>query len=100
MAHCDVDSFAGGTNWEGGSYDPEHHIIYVFSTGAIGSYGLVPPPSPGASDMEYIEGDARQGARGGRRPYRQASGAGSGRHTPRGARSRHRVVAKAGGGAA
>jgi quinoprotein glucose dehydrogenase len=52
-----------GTNWEGGSYDPEHHIVYVFSTGAIGSYGLVPPPSPSVSDMEYIQGDARNGAR-------------------------------------
>jgi quinoprotein glucose dehydrogenase len=52
-----------GTNWEGGSYDPEHHVVYVFSTGSIGSYGLVPPPRPDISDMEYIQGDARAGAR-------------------------------------
>ena len=49
-----------GTNWEGGSYDPEHHIVYVFSTGNIGAYGLVPPPSPDISDMEYIQATRRR----------------------------------------
>ena len=29
-----------GTNWAGGSYDPETHMAYVFSSGAIGAYGL------------------------------------------------------------
>jgi quinoprotein glucose dehydrogenase len=52
-----------GTNWEGGSYDPENHTVYVFSTGNIGEYGLVPPPSPKISDMEYIQGNAVTGAR-------------------------------------
>ncbi len=52
-----------GTNWEGGSYDPENHTVFVFSTGAIGSYGLVPPPNPKVSDMEFIQGNAESGAR-------------------------------------
>jgi quinoprotein glucose dehydrogenase len=52
-----------GTNWAGGSYDPENHVVYVFSTGAIGAYGLVPPADPTLSDMEYVQGDARSGAR-------------------------------------
>jgi len=51
-----------GTNWKGGSYDPETHLIYVYSTGAIGSMGLVPPP-PGFSDMRYISGNALSGPR-------------------------------------
>src|SRR5213593_4499992 len=51
-----------GTNWKGGSYDPETHVAYVYSTGAIGSMGLVPPPS-GFSDMRYISGNALTGAR-------------------------------------
>ena len=51
-----------GTNWFGGSYDPETHTVYVFSSGAIGSYGLV-PPNPGQSDMEYVQGNAESGAR-------------------------------------
>ena len=52
-----------GTNWYGGSYDPETHSVYVFSSGSIGSYGLVPPPNPNVSDMEYIQGNAETGAR-------------------------------------
>jgi quinoprotein glucose dehydrogenase len=51
-----------GTNWKGGSFDPETHIAYVYSTGAIGSMGLVPPP-PGFSDMRYISGNVLTGAR-------------------------------------
>lgn len=50
-----------GTNWKGGSYDPETHVVYVSSTGNIGSYGLVPPP-PGFSEMAYISGNAISGA--------------------------------------
>ena len=33
----------GGTNWPGGSYDPETRILYVFSEGSVGILGLVPP---------------------------------------------------------
>ncbi len=51
-----------GTNWKGGSYDPELHLAFVYSTGAIGSMGLVPPP-PGFSDMRYISGNVLTGAR-------------------------------------
>ena len=51
-----------GTNWFGGSYDPETHTVFVFSSGAIGAYGLV-PPNPGQSDMEYVQGNAESGAR-------------------------------------
>ena len=32
----------GGTNWPGGSYDPETHTVYVFSQTAIAVLGLVP----------------------------------------------------------
>ena len=51
------------TNWPGGSYDPETHMVYAYSTGNIGAYGLVPPPNPSVSDMEYIQGNAETGAR-------------------------------------
>ena len=51
-----------GTNWKGGSFDPETHVAYVYSTGAIGSMGLVPPPA-GFSDMRYISGNVLTGAR-------------------------------------
>ncbi len=52
-----------GTNWFGGSYDPETHTVYVFSSGAIGAYGLVPPTNSRMSEMEYVQGSADSGAR-------------------------------------
>jgi len=55
----------GGTNWAGGSYDPETHIAYIPSQKALTSLGLVPPGS--RSDMRYIAGSAapRTGTGGG-----------------------------------
>jgi quinoprotein glucose dehydrogenase len=47
----------GGTNWPGGSYDPENHILYVFSQTATAILGMVPPTN-GRSDMNYIQGSA------------------------------------------
>ena len=47
----------GGTNWAGGSYDPETHIAYIPSQRITSSLGLV-PPAPNQSDMAYITGNA------------------------------------------
>jgi quinoprotein glucose dehydrogenase len=52
----------GGTNWPGGSYDPETNILYVSSSGSVISLGLM-PPYPGQSDMAYIQGNAVTGPR-------------------------------------
>lgn len=52
----------GGTNWPGGSYDPETHTVYVFSQTAIATLGLVPPQS-GRSDMNFVQGSAAAGGR-------------------------------------
>jgi quinoprotein glucose dehydrogenase len=52
----------GGSNWPGGSYDPELHNVYVFSQSVISSFGLV-PPRPGQSDMDYIQGNAQAAPR-------------------------------------
>ena len=41
-----------GTNWYGGSYDPETHTVYVFSQGAIGSYWVWSASESRESDME------------------------------------------------
>src|ERR1700686_4242949 len=48
----------GGANWPGGSYDPETHILYVYSRSDISALGLVPTPGPTVSDMEYVQGTA------------------------------------------
>jgi quinoprotein glucose dehydrogenase len=53
----------GATKWEGGSYDPETHIVYVYSQTTITSLGLVPPPNRQRSDMNYIAGSAVGGGR-------------------------------------
>ncbi len=63
LAVLHLPSTTGGTNWPGGSYDPESHILYVFSQTNISAVGLVPPPDPSVSEMAYIEGTALTGAR-------------------------------------
>jgi quinoprotein glucose dehydrogenase len=63
LATLHLPSATGGTNWPGGSYDPESHILYVFSQTNISPLGLVPPPSKAVSDMAYISGTALTGAR-------------------------------------
>ncbi|HLZ52734.1 MAG TPA: pyrroloquinoline quinone-dependent dehydrogenase [Candidatus Acidoferrum sp.] len=49
---------SGGTNWPGGSYDPETHIAYIFACNAcVEPIGLVPAPKD-VSDLNYIAGVA------------------------------------------
>ena len=55
-------STGGGTNWPGGSFDPETGMLYVSSNSSMGALGLV-PPYPGQSDMAYIQGNAATGPR-------------------------------------
>jgi quinoprotein glucose dehydrogenase len=46
----------GGTNWPGGSFDPETHTVYVYACNScIYPVGLVPSPKE-ISDMRYISG--------------------------------------------
>jgi quinoprotein glucose dehydrogenase len=49
----------GGTNWAGGSFDPQSHIYYVFSQRVAGSLGLV-PPGAGESDVKYFVGTVHE----------------------------------------
>jgi quinoprotein glucose dehydrogenase len=49
----------GGTNWAGGSFDPQTHIYYVFSQRVAGSLGLVPPDA-GDSDVKYFVGTVHE----------------------------------------
>lgn len=51
---------SGGTNWPGGSYDPETHIAYLFACNScVEPIGLVPAPKE-VSDMNYVAGVAGQ----------------------------------------
>jgi quinoprotein glucose dehydrogenase len=70
----------GGTNWPGGSYDPETHILYVFSQTEIAPFGLLPPSGPNPPDIAYVQGNAAAPAgRGGGRGGRGGRGGGGGR---------------------
>jgi len=58
LATLTLGTADGGTNWPGGSYDPETHILYAFACNAcLEPIGLVPPPK-GLSDMNYVYGTA------------------------------------------
>lgn len=70
LATLVLPSATGGANWPGGSYDPETHILYVFSQTNVSAMGLVPPRDAKMSDMRYVQGSALAGVR-------TAGGAGS-----------------------
>jgi quinoprotein glucose dehydrogenase len=67
----------GGTNWPGGSFNPQNHTVFVYACNScLSAYGLVPPP-PGMTDLEYVEGHA-----GDRVVMINAAGAGQGADAP------------------
>jgi quinoprotein glucose dehydrogenase len=53
---------AFATNWPGGSYDPETHILYVHSQSGVTPLGLV-KPSDAKIDLNYVQGSAATGMR-------------------------------------
>ena len=63
LATLAMATAGGGTNWPGGSYDPETHKFYVFSQKSLSTLGLVPPKSTETSDMNYVQGTATSGVR-------------------------------------
>ena len=48
-----LPSVTGGANWQGGSFDPESRILYVYSVTSISSMGLVLSDVK-RSDMAYV----------------------------------------------
>jgi glucose dehydrogenase len=54
---------SGGTNWPGGSFDPETHIAYIPSFTSFPILGLLPPPSQEFSDLPYVSGNVLTGVR-------------------------------------
>ena len=61
IATLGLGAGSGGTNWPGGGYDPETHILYVPSRTGFYSWELIPPPGPQVSDMRYVKGTAKYG---------------------------------------
>jgi quinoprotein glucose dehydrogenase len=57
LGTLDIGCCQGGTNWPGGSYDPQTHLLYVYGKTEVTSLGLV-PPTAGRSDMNFVRGTA------------------------------------------
>jgi quinoprotein glucose dehydrogenase len=62
LATLPLPSAIGGTNWPGGSFDPETHTLYVGSQTYITPLGLVPPSDP-KIDLDWVSGNAAEGMR-------------------------------------
>jgi quinoprotein glucose dehydrogenase len=52
---------SGGTNWPGGSYDPETHVAVVPSFKSFPTVALMRPPNRDFSDVDWVEGFADRG---------------------------------------
>jgi quinoprotein glucose dehydrogenase len=90
LATLTLGTASGGTNWPGGSYDPETHMVYAFACNAcLTPIGLVKPPRE-LSDMNFVAGTAGQEAR-----MRNGPGENAGADSPQPART---VVPARGGG--
>ena len=63
LATLAVATAGGGTNWPGGSVDPETQILYVSSSKVLSMLGLVPPRDPTKNDLPFVQGNAETGAR-------------------------------------
>jgi quinoprotein glucose dehydrogenase len=113
LATLTLPTATGGANWQGGSFDPETKLLYIFSNTSIGARSLV-PADPQRSDFGWVGGTApnpalaqagersSQGGRGGRGQAGQAGQAGqvgqAGQSGPGAAPGRGRGAAPAAGG--
>ncbi len=79
----------GGANWQGGALDPATNYLYIFSNSGGASLGLT-PPAGGRSDMDYVQGTARN-------PNTAPAAPGGGRGGAPGARGAAPAAAPAGG---
>ena len=72
IAALTIGTASGGTNWPGGSLDPETGIAYLYACNScLTAIGLIEPPPGFKSDMRYVSGQAGQ-------PFRIAEAAGAG----------------------
>ena len=50
--HC--PNSTGGANWPGGAYDPDSHILYIYSKTEADISGTIKNPNHDHSDFEYV----------------------------------------------
>ena len=58
LATLMLPSATGGANWQGGAFDPETKMFYIFTNTAVTPLGLVKPDAS-RSDFDWIQGTAR-----------------------------------------
>ena len=74
LATLMLPNATGGANWQGGAFDPETKIFYIFSNTNVSALGLVPGNPERNGDFAWVQGTARDpnappppaGGRGGR----------------------------------
>ncbi len=58
LATLMLPAATGGANWEGGAFDPETKMFYIFTNTAITPLGLTKPETS-KSDFDWVQGTAR-----------------------------------------
>ena len=71
LGALNIGNASGGTNWPGGGYDPDTHIVYAQANTSSFSPESVAPPPEGFSDIPYQAGTVGQ-------PFRLREAAGTG----------------------
>jgi len=74
LATLMLPNATGGANWQGGAFDPETKMFYIFSNTSPTPLGLV-KPDPTKSDFDWVQGQARDP----NAPVPSAGGRGAGR---------------------
>ena len=109
LATLMLPNATGGANWQGGAFDPETKMFYIFTNTNPTPLGLV-KPDPTKSDFDWIQGTARNpnapvpspaagaASGGGRGAGYTISEAGSPIPTPAGGRGGGGAAAAGGGG--
>ena len=87
IAAMGMSTGGGGTNWPGGGYDPENHIVFAQASNSMGTLGLVQPP-PGYGDIRYLQGMAGEAFR-----VNEGPGYGSASDAPKVSASQQRLDA-------
>ena len=60
LGSLSIGNLGGGTNWPGGGYDPDTHVVFAPASNAgINSHSLVTPPA-NFSDIRYVRGVSGQ----------------------------------------
>jgi quinoprotein glucose dehydrogenase len=78
IATLTLATAGGGSNWPGGSYDPETHVVYVSSQASVTQIGLV-PGNKDRTDVDFMSGTVQPAGGGGRGGRGGAAAAGGGR---------------------